>query len=106
MHRTLNLQTLHPLKKYTTLKIGGLARYFCVVKSEDEYLEVLNLSSQKNLPIFILGKGSNTLFIDDVFEAIVVLNKISDVIWALPQVTCGSGCNISLLSSKASKIKL
>jgi UDP-N-acetylmuramate dehydrogenase len=103
MTKHLNLQTLHPLKDYTTLNIGGLARFFCIISSKEEYLEVLDFSKKVNLPIFFLGKGSNTLFIDPVFEAIVVVNRINHCLFELPQVIAGSGYNISLLSSKASR---
>lgn len=103
MNPAIKLKTLHPLKSYTTLNIGGLARYFCEVASIDDYLEVLELSNKTTLPIFVLGKGSNTLFIDEVFEAIVVLNKIIDLEMNLPNVVVGSGYHISLLSTKVSK---
>lgn len=106
MTRLLCLKTLHPLSEYTTLKIGGLARYFVEVESLSDYLEVLELSKSKSLPIFILGKGSNTLFIDEIFEAIVVLNKIKHIHIDSPFVTCGSGYHISLLSTKMSKLGL
>jgi UDP-N-acetylmuramate dehydrogenase len=99
----IHLKTLHPLKDYTTLKIGGLARFFCVVESIEDYLEALELSAQKKLPLFVLGKGSNVLFVDEVFEALVVLNKLNHIVWDLPQITCGSAFYMSLLASKASR---
>jgi UDP-N-acetylmuramate dehydrogenase len=99
----LQILHLHPLKSYTTLNIGGLARFFCVVKTQEDYLEALDLATQKSLPIFVLGKGSNVLFIDEVFEAVVVLNRINHLSLALPEVICGSGYYISLLSSKVSR---
>jgi UDP-N-acetylmuramate dehydrogenase len=47
------------LAKYTTFKIGGKARYFCVVKSEEELMEALNFAREKKVKIFVLGGGSN-----------------------------------------------
>lgn len=103
MNQKLKLENLHPLKSYTTLNIGGCARYFGIVNTLEEYLQVLDFSKKTKLPIFVLGKGSNTLFVDEVFEAIVVLNRITHITWELPCITCGSGYHISLLSSKASR---
>lgn len=103
MTRAIKILTLHPLKSYTTLKIGGLARYFCEVTSLDDYLNVLDLAQRESLPIFVLGKGSNTLFVDEIFEAIVILNKINHLEMKLPSLTVGSGYHISLLSTKVSK---
>lgn len=103
MKNTIQFHKLHPLKSYTTLKVGGLARYFCQVTSVEEYLQVLELSKQESLPIFILGKGSNTLFVDDIFEAIVILNKMTHLDLELPYLKVGSGYHMSLLSTKVSK---
>lgn len=103
MNKAIQIHSLHPLSSYTTLKIGGLARYFCEVGSIADYLQVIELSKRHSLPIFILGKGSNTLFIDEIFEAIVVLNKINHLELNLPTLTVGSGYHISHLSTKVSK---
>lgn len=103
MKQLLCLKTLHPLKDYTTFNVGGLARYFCIISSKEEYLEVLDFSKKVNLPLFFLGKGSNTLFIDQVFEAIVVVNRLNHCHFNFPEVIVGSGYNITLLSSKASR---
>jgi len=103
MTLTQKIKTLHPLKSYTTINVGGLARYFCEIDQISDYLEILNFAASKNLPIFVLGKGSNTLFIDDVFEAVVILNKLNYADYKLPEVICGSGYNISLLSTKTSR---
>jgi UDP-N-acetylmuramate dehydrogenase len=97
------IKTLHPLKSYTTIGVGGLARYFCEIDSAEDFLEVLNFASSKNLPVFVLGKGSNTLFVDEVFEAVVVLNRLNFASYNFPEVVCGSGYNISLLSTKSAR---
>lgn len=97
------IKTLHPLKPYTTIGVGGLARFFCEINTPVEFLEILDFAASKNLPIFILGKGSNVLFVDEVFEAVVVLNRLNYASYNLPEVICGSGYNISLLSTKTSR---
>ncbi len=63
------------LAPYTTFKVGGLARYFSKVKSIDEMLEVCSWAKNKNIPIFILGGGSNVLFSDKGFNGLVVKFK-------------------------------
>ncbi len=60
------------LKNYSTLKIGGKARYFCKVNSISDLKSVLNFASKKNLKVFILGAGSNVLFPDKNFKFLVI----------------------------------
>ena len=60
------------LAPYTTLRIGGRARYFTEVANEEELRESLNFAKGNNLPVFILGGGSNVLFADVGFNGLVV----------------------------------
>lgn len=63
------------LAKYTTFRIGGLAKFFAEVISEKELLETLNFAKENNLKIFILGGGSNVLISDDGFSGLVIRLK-------------------------------
>ena len=47
------------LKPFTTFKVGGNADYFCRVSSVDELKEAVSFSRENNIPIFVLGGGSN-----------------------------------------------
>lgn len=77
----MNLEILENIKlsDYTTFKIGGLAKFFVVVKSEEELKTALNWANKKNEPIFILGGGSNTLFSDQGFSGLVIKNEIKGI---------------------------
>ena len=61
-----------PLAKYTTLKIGGKARYFTSAKHENEIIEAVRFAEQNKLKIFILGGGSNILIADEGFDGLVL----------------------------------
>jgi len=67
------------LKGFTTLAVGGFAKYFVEVKSEEETLEALAFAEIHRAPIFILGGGSNILVSDQGFPGIVAHNKILGV---------------------------
>lgn len=41
-----------PLSSYTTLQIGGPARYFTEAKSADEIVEAVLWAKEKNIPFF------------------------------------------------------
>lgn len=60
------------LAKYTSLHVGGEARYFIPVHNDDEVRQALEFSQAQQLPFFILGKGSNTLFSDHGFPGVVI----------------------------------
>jgi len=66
-----------PLVQYTTFKIGGRARYFTLVKNEEEIVQAVDFSRSKKIPFFILGGGSNLLVSDKGFKGLVikVVNK-------------------------------
>ena len=61
-----------PLASYTTLRIGGPARYLAEVASEDQMLEALELARRNSWPLFVLGGGSNILVSDSGFPGLVI----------------------------------
>ncbi len=64
------------LAPYTTFKIGGPAKFFCDVENTDEIKQAVGFAKFKNLPIFILGGGSNVLISDTGFEGLVIHPQI------------------------------
>ena len=61
-----------PLAPCTTLKIGGPARYFAEVHSEDDLLQATRFAEENHLPLFILGGGSNLVVADSGFPGLVL----------------------------------
>ena len=61
-----------PLKAHTTFRIGGPARYYLVPENEDEIKKALEFAREKNLPFYILGKGSNMLFSDEGYDGVII----------------------------------
>ena len=62
--------------KLTTMKISGKAHFFTVVKNVEDFKNAIKFSEKNNLPIFILGGGSNTIVKSQNFEGVVVKNEI------------------------------
>ena len=65
-----------PLKPYNTFGIDAKARFFNTFSSKEELEEYLMFYSE--YPIFILGGGSNILFIGD-FDGTVLKNNIKGI---------------------------
>lgn len=61
-----------PLAPYTTLRIGGPARYFLRAESVEELTEALDWAIEHRIPVLLLGGGSNLLVADRGFPGLVV----------------------------------
>lgn len=64
------------LKELTTFGVGGTADLFITVQTVSQMQEALGFCAREQLPYFVLGKGSNTLFDDKGFEGVVIANRI------------------------------
>jgi UDP-N-acetylmuramate dehydrogenase len=56
----------------TTFGVGGPARFFAEAESEDDVMMALAFASAQDLPVFILGGGSNLLVSDSGFPGLVL----------------------------------
>jgi len=70
--KSVALQENVPLAPYTTLGIGGPARFFVEATQESHVLEALELASASGWPLFVLGGGSNILVSDEGFPGLVL----------------------------------
>ncbi len=70
--KQLNILEHVSLAQFTTLHLGGTAKYFCSCSSADELKQALQFAKEKNLRAQILGGGSNTIFADEGFDGLVV----------------------------------
>ncbi len=60
------------LADYTTYKIGGKAKYFFEAESKESLSNAVEAARALNLPIYILGGGSNLLFDEKGFAGLVI----------------------------------
>ena len=72
----MEIHTNIPLKNYVTMKIGGNARFMTDIHIPADIATICARAKEQNLPIFILGGGSNTIVRDEGFAGIVVRNRI------------------------------
>jgi UDP-N-acetylmuramate dehydrogenase len=61
-----------PLAPFTTLKIGGTAKYFVEAGDTSSLVNAINWAQAKGLPIFILGGGSNVVIADSGFRGLII----------------------------------
>ncbi len=70
--KTLQLRENVSLADFTTLGVGGPARYMADIASEEMLLEALDLAYERDWPVFVLGGGSNVLVSDAGFAGLVL----------------------------------
>jgi UDP-N-acetylmuramate dehydrogenase len=68
-----------PLAPLTTLKIGGPARYFAEAKNIGEVQESVTFARSRDLPLFVLGGGSNLLVADGGWPGLVLKVAIQGI---------------------------
>jgi UDP-N-acetylmuramate dehydrogenase len=68
----MNIQENVPLSKFTSIHVGGPARFFVPVKTMEELRKALSFADDRSLPRFVLGGGSNLLVSDTGFPGVVV----------------------------------
>ncbi|PIE72964.1 MAG: UDP-N-acetylenolpyruvoylglucosamine reductase [Deltaproteobacteria bacterium] len=94
-----------PLKKYTTLGIGGPADALVVVEDEDELRLVLGVARAQQIPWRVIGKGSNILVRDAGYRGLVL--KLGGMFSAIEVISdrsgrvslqVGAGCSLTRLN--------
>jgi UDP-N-acetylmuramate dehydrogenase len=73
------LQENVPLAPLTTFRLGGPARFFVEAKSVRETQEAVAFAGSKDLPLFILGGGSNLLVADSGWPGLVLKVGITGI---------------------------
>ena len=54
-----------PMKQFTSMKVGGPADSLFFPKGEDDLKNLVRTARRKNIPFFILGKGTNLVVKDN-----------------------------------------
>ena len=85
-----------PMLRHTTFKIGGNADVFIEPENIVELKFVLKTAKDCQVPVFILGKGSNILVSDSGIEgATVSLLKMNNLSVEGEKITCECGANLA-----------
>lgn len=93
-----------PMKQHTSFKIGGAADWFVTVHDERQLREVLALAGREEIPVFVLGNGSNLLVSDKGIRGIVLRlgGAFCDIgLNSDGTIHCGAGAQLSKLCAFA-----
>ncbi len=65
-------QLYEPLARHTTLRVGGPAQFWVEPRNENAFAEIIRFCRRENLPLFVIGRGSNLLVRDGGIRGVVV----------------------------------
>lgn len=80
-----------PISELTTMRLGGPARYVLEVEKEEDIPEAYQFAKEKNMPVFVLGGGANTIGHDDGFDGVIIVNKMLGVALVGDKLTAMGG---------------
>ncbi len=64
------------LKGYSTMRLGGAATYLTDVHDREELKQAVAWAEERNLPVMMIGSGSNIVWRDEGFPGLIIVNKI------------------------------
>ena len=99
------IESNKPLKSLSTFGIGGNARYFISIRTVAEMQELMLFLNRENMPYWVVGKGSNSLFDDRGFDGMIILNKIDFFEFDEGALHVGAGYSFSLLGAQMARKK-
>src|SRR6266850_1699937 len=86
-----------PLSKHTTLRVGGPAQFWVEPRTEKAFAELIRFCRDENLPLFVIGRGSNLLVRDGGIRGVVVHpcgGEFDRVDVAGTEITAGVGAKL------------
>lgn len=94
-----------PLARYTAARIGGPAEIMLIAESAKDLAQICSRVWQMDIPLVVLGGGSNVLVSDSGVRGVVLLNRARQVDFQeqdqLPILWAESGVNFGALARQA-----
>ena len=103
---TSKIKTEEPMSKHTTFKVGGNAEIFVKIDEIQDLEYVLQIIKQENIPMYVIGNGSNILVKDNGIRGIVLSIEFDNIEIKENEVIAGAGVKLIALSYKCAKCGL
>lgn len=65
-----------PLQAFTTMRLGGKAAFLSEANEHADIPRLVEWAKEKQLPIIMVGDGSNIFWRDEGFEGLVIVNRL------------------------------
>ncbi|MGZ5003219.1 MAG: UDP-N-acetylmuramate--L-alanine ligase [Chthoniobacterales bacterium] len=90
-----------PLSKHTTLRVGGPAQFWIEPRDERAFADIIRFCRRENLPLFVIGRGSNLLVRDGGIRGVVVHpsgGEFDRIVVSGTTITAGVGAKLKELA--------
>jgi UDP-N-acetylmuramate dehydrogenase len=92
-----------PMRKHTSLHIGGPAQFYVRVTSERDLIGAVAVAREHELPIFVLGGGTNLLVADAGISGVVLHNDWAETAVDGTTITAASGTPMASVAAVAAR---
>jgi UDP-N-acetylenolpyruvoylglucosamine reductase len=103
------IRSSEQLGRRTTLRVGGPADFYVEPATEHDLAQVLRFCLRRELPYFVIGRGSNLLVKDTGFRGLVICliqPAFSGVRIEDSLLTCGAGAKLKNVAQEAKRHNL
>lgn len=101
--KNITLLKQEPMKKHTSFRIGGNADIYISPKSSEEIQSILFLAKKYDVPVTVMGNGSNLLVSDKGIRGIVIQigEDMSTILVKGEKITAQAGALLKTIGEKA-----
>lgn len=92
-----------PLAKYTSFKIGGPAEVLLAPTNRDQLIQCYQLCLKHNLPVHVLGGGTNLLVSDEGVKGVVIKPELTNLTIAQNEISVETGFVLAHLVTQTIK---
>lgn len=76
-NKYMNIRENVPISTLTTMRLGGAARYVIDIDKIEDLSQAYAFAKEKNLPVYVLGSGSNIIGRDGGFNGVILVCKLT-----------------------------
>lgn len=99
----LSVLSGEPMSRHTSFRIGGPADRFVTVENRAQLTALLDCAGESNLPVFLLGNGSDLLVSDEGFRGLVLTlgGEFKEITRRENSIRAGAGVSLASLCNFA-----
>ena len=91
-----------PMKNHITFKVGGPADYFALPATVNELKRLLLIAKEENIPVTVIGNGSNLLVLDKGIRGLVICTtELKEISVDGQEISASCGVTLASLAGKA-----
>ena len=98
-----NILLEEPMKKHTTFRIGGPAKYYVIPQSKEQVKQIIECCKESDMPYYILGNGSNLLVSDKGYNGVVIqiFKNMNEITLEGNVIKAQAGALLSTIAARA-----